>query len=485
MTAVVDLFGPFASTSTIACDGTPVWSGSVAATASVLTAYMTTTFYPHRSGRLHLPGADRQHLADSRLAGYVRRGSGDNARVREAEREDTGQQLAGEPGRAAQRHGGRQSGSGAFHLTVTVQLFGPFENRGGINCSGSPVGAVKVQADGDGTYKTQPVTLGKVGYYTFRESIPAGSASAAFTGKCAETAETTLVSAKPTVTTAVSDDVVRPGAGLSDEIQVSGLGQTEAAVQVALYGPFATKAAIKCTGKPYSQTVVTANGDGSFRSPPVRIAQAGFYTFHETLVARPNVAGATTSCADTTETSLGAPAIITGRGDATHVVAVRASPAGAPVRIQVPTLGIDALAVVARWGAGARIDLVIDVKHGVLGVPADIHKTGWWADSATPVDSTGTVLIAGHVDSAAGGAGAFFPLKQARPGTLIEVTTASGQTKTYKVTSVKAMLKEDLPTTIWSQEGKNKLVVVTCGGPFDQATGHYRDSTVVVTAVRA
>ena len=123
----------------------------------------------------------------------------------------------------------------------------------------------------------------------------------------------------------------------------------------------------------------------------------------------------------------------------------------------MPSLGIDAPVVASA----------IDVKQGVLGVPADIHKTGWWSDSATPVDATGTVLIAGHVDSAAAGAGAFFPLKQARRGTLIEVTTASGQTKTYKIASVQTMLKEDLPTRIWSQNGPNRLVVVTCGGPFD------------------
>ncbi len=122
----------------------------------------------------------------------------------------------------------------------------------------------------------------------------------------------------------------------------------------------------------------------------------------------------------------------------------------------MPSLRIDAPVVASA----------IDVKQGVLGVPADIQKTGWWSDSATPVDATGTVLIAGHVDSATAGAGAFFPLKQARRGTLIEVTTASGQTKTYKVASVQTMLKEDLPTRIWSQNGPNRLVVVTCGGPI-------------------
>jgi hypothetical protein len=46
------------------------------------------------------------------------------------------------------------------------------------------------------------------------------------------------------------------------------------------------------------------------------------------------------------------------------------------------------------------------------------------------------------------------------------------------------MVKAQLPTNIWSQKGRNHLVLVTCGGPFDNATGHYRDN-VVVTAVPA
>jgi hypothetical protein len=46
------------------------------------------------------------------------------------------------------------------------------------------------------------------------------------------------------------------------------------------------------------------------------------------------------------------------------------------------------------------------------------------------------------------------------------------------------MLKQNLPPDIFSRNGKPRLVIVTCGGPFDQAIRHYRDN-VVVTAVPA
>src|SRR5262249_60761879 len=177
-------------------------------------------------------------------------------------------------------------------------------------------------------------------------------------------------STKPAVMPEVSSDVVNPGSAVSDHIVVSGLGQTQAAVQIQLYGPFATIAAINCSGKPYWQGRVTAQGDGELRSPSVRITSAGFYTFRETLVGRDNVLGTTTTCAETTETSLGAPAIITGRGEHTHTIAVATHTPDEPVRITVASLGIDAPVLPA----------VIDLKQGVLAVPADIDKTGWWAD---------------------------------------------------------------------------------------------------------
>jgi hypothetical protein len=41
-----------------------------------------------------------------------------------------------------------------------------------------------------------------------------------------------------------------------------------------------------------------------------------------------------------------------------------------------------------------------------------------------------------------------------------------------------------LPASIYSRTGPRRLVLVTCGGPFNQNIGHYRDN-IVVTAVPA
>jgi LPXTG-site transpeptidase (sortase) family protein len=117
----------------------------------------------------------------------------------------------------------------------------------------------------------------------------------------------------------------------------------------------------------------------------------------------------------------------------------------------------------------------------VLGVPADIHRVGWWRDSRTPGSPHGAILIAGHRDSARAGTGAFFPLERARAGLQVGVQTADGRIRHYRITSVRSYPKNELPTSIFAAGGRNRLVLVTCGGPFDRTTGHYLRN-IVVTA---
>ena len=62
--------------------------------------------------------------------------------------------------------------------------------------------------------------------------------------------------------------------------------------------------------------------------------------------------------------------------------------------------------------------------------------------------------------------------------------TQGGKTLKYRVTTIKTMKKAALPTNIYTRTGSPKLVLVTCGGPFDAKIGHYRDN-IVVTAVPA
>jgi len=260
---------------------------------------------------------------------------------------------------------------------------------------------------------------------------------------------------------------------------VSGLGETPATVQVELFGPFASRADIRCSGTPYWKGSVNVAGDGEFDTEEVTVRRAGFYTFRERIADASTVAGTETACAEESETALAAPLIQTGRTAppvarraAEPEADARASAGPRPTRLRIMRLGVNAEVT----------SVSIDTKSGELAVPKDIGRTGWWQDGSAPGSPEGATLIAGHVDSAKRGAGAFYRLKDAKKGDRIAVTTVDGKERIYRVSSVKTVAKNRLPQSLFTRTGERKLYLVTCGGPFNTAIGHYRDN-VVVTAV--
>lgn len=469
-TVKASLFGPLASREAIKCTGTPAWSGTVVATGDG--EYRTAPY------RLTVPGyySYRETIDET---DFVRRAETQCGEEAETTIVPGAPQVRTQASSAQTRPGSRLSdklvvsGLGVLEAAVKVDLFGPFQTLGAIGCSGTPVWTGTVTARGDGTYTTQPFTIDRVGYYTYREAIAESPQHASFTGKCGETAETTLARALPRVTTVVSSEVVVPGVQISDTVKVAGLGKSEARIRVELFGPFSTRAAIRCTGGAYWSGEVVARGDGRLRTPPVQLRRAGFYSYRERLVGSEHVADVRTECAETQETALARPLVLTGRNE--RVAQVRATASGplVPARVRLPARGIDA----PVYAVG------IDVGQGALAAPGNIHRLGWWLDGADLGSRRGSVLIAGHRDSASAGPGALIGLHDARRGDRIQVTARNGRVFGYRVTSVRTLLKAKLPTSVYSRAGRRRLVLVTCGGPFDRAKGRYRDN-VVVTAVR-
>ncbi len=464
-TVLASLYGPFPSRDAISCSGTPAWTGSIDVTADG--SYQTQTFTPITPGYYTY----RESIA---AGGFVRATDtlcGDVAETTLA----IGKPQIRTKIKSQQTRPGAAitdtvviSGLGVT-ATVQVELWGPFASEAAIRCAGTPYWKGSFVAKGDGTYVTAPVRIDRVGYYTYRESV------AGTTTQCAETAETTLARAQPKVTTVVSSEVVRPGSLIFDRIRVSGLGKSAATVEIELFGPFRSRAAMRCTGSPYWTGRMVVRGDGVVRSRAAKVAKAGFYAYRERLVGSALVAETQTECSLAEETSLAAPGIATGRGDvAAHAPTSRVADGPVPTRVRLASVGIDA----------PVSSVVIDTARSVLGVSSNIHRTGWWQDGSAPGAKSGAVLIAGHVDSALAGAGAFFSLHRARPGDRVQVSTATGRLFSYRVVSVRTYPKPVLPTDVYSRKGRARLVLVTCGGPFDPAARHYRDN-IVVTAVPA
>ena len=140
-----------------------------------------------------------------------------------------------------------------------------------------------------------------------------------------------------------------------------------------------------------------------------------------------------------------------------------------PARLILPALGVDAAVVPVGVGPG-----------GALTIPDNARVIGWWSGGAAPGSPVGTVLMAGHVDSAQTGLGALARLSQAPVGARLTVR-GTGSEMTYVVRARRRYLKQDLPwRTIFAQGELPRLVLVTCGGAFDSSTLHYTDNVVVI-----
>lgn len=119
---------------------------------------------------------------------------------------------------------------------------------------------------------------------------------------------------------------------------------------------------------------------------------------------------------------------------------------------------------------------------GTVQVPTDVQQPGWFRLGPTPGE-IGSAVILGHVDSSAG-PGVFFKLPSLVAGDLVDVGLADGVTAVFKVTSVATYLKADFPdNAVYTSNGNSALQLVTCGGTFDSATGHYLSNIVVYTSL--
>lgn len=144
------------------------------------------------------------------------------------------------------------------------------------------------------------------------------------------------------------------------------------------------------------------------------------------------------------------------------------APAGfVPERVAIPSLSVTARVMAMSVGADRS-----------LGVPDDPRVLGWWRGGAAPGQPAGSVVIDGHVNSAVAGRGAFFRLHALRPGDQVTVS-GQGRSARYVVIARRQYPKAALPPSVFDQQVAGRLVLITCGGPFDRRTRHYADNVVV------
>lgn len=138
----------------------------------------------------------------------------------------------------------------------------------------------------------------------------------------------------------------------------------------------------------------------------------------------------------------------------------------APVRLAIASIGVNT----------PLMDLGLQ-PDGTLEVPPDGVLAGWFTGAPTPGE-LGPAVIAGHVDWH--GPAVFYDLHLVAVGDTITVSRTDGTAAVFEVTDVGQYAKDAFPTAeVYGPVSFAALRVITCGGVFNAATGHYADNIVV------
>lgn len=148
-------------------------------------------------------------------------------------------------------------------------------------------------------------------------------------------------------------------------------------------------------------------------------------------------------------------------------------PGPQPVRLSIPAIGV--VAPIIRVG--------VEVSTGRMEVPADISTVGWYRFGPAP-GAAGSSLLVGHV-SGTGGLGVFFRLREMEPGDVLQVRFAGGRGRAFTVVGRRSYDKDRVPPAIFIRRGDPVITLITCGGAFDPATGHYVDNVMVFAVPRS
>lgn len=196
------------------------------------------------------------------------------------------------------------------------------------------------------------------------------------------------------------------------------------------------------------------------REPAVRAADIG---------AVPTATGPTATGPTATAPPAGA---ASPTGSATTARARRTAtpqpPPAPPTLLSIPAARVSATVV----ASGVRRD-------GELEVPESPKVVGWWVGSAPAGSPSSSTVISGHVDSATAGVGALAALRDVAIGTRIELVDTFRGRHAYRVVARRTYPKYDLPAEVFRVRAPARLVLITCGGPFDERAGQYRDNLVV------
>ena len=158
---------------------------------------------------------------------------------------------------------------------------------------------------------------------------------------------------------------------------------------------------------------------------------------------------------------------------------------GSPTRMSIPALNVDA--PIETIGLDRRSQPDGGTGEAPLGAPVDQRKAGWYAAGPRPGSGTGTVRTNGHTYR--DGSAIFqedFATRVA-VGQQIDLVIDNGSTCSYRISAVWRDVDAvtDYPRLVTSehlydQQGPERLFLETCGGPWLESAGRFKDINVVL-----
>ncbi|MEV4250438.1 class F sortase [Streptosporangium canum] len=151
-----------------------------------------------------------------------------------------------------------------------------------------------------------------------------------------------------------------------------------------------------------------------------------------------------------------------------NIPAAPAMQPSTPVRVVIPRLGVN-----------APIRSVGLDKQGAIEVPpvTNPNLVGWYRSGPTAGEA-GPAIMLGHKDTKSGSA-VFSRLDEIRNGDVIEVHRKDGIVAVFTVGGLEQAEKAVFPTQrVYGESPNPQLHLITCGGTYDRATGHYTDNVI-------
>ena len=138
-----------------------------------------------------------------------------------------------------------------------------------------------------------------------------------------------------------------------------------------------------------------------------------------------------------------------------------------PVGLHLETIGVD----------NAPVIPVGVLDNGEMEIPG-ATEVGWYRFGPSPGEH-GSAVLAAHI-AYNGRNGLFRKLDQMQQGDSFEVAYDDGTTSRFEVTEIAQYGKAELPfDRIFAKDGEPGLVLITCGGTFNESLRSYDDNIVV------